>query len=456
VATQIVDSALHGYLWGTDEARRVFDERQKIQSWLEIIAALAAAQAELDIIPAGASAEIAAAAQVERLDLNFVAAETRATGHSTLGLIHGLQRILPEQIGRWVYFGATVQDVTDTWTALAMKRVGGIAYRELRRIELALIGLAKTHRETVMAARTHGQPGLPLTFGYKAAVWASEVRRHIERLKEGRSRWLTGQLGGAAGTLSFWGDKGLELRRRFLERLGLAEPDISWTSARDNLAEFVHLLAMATTTLAKIGDEIYQLQRWELGELGEPFLPGRVGSITMPHKRNPELSEHLDTLARIVRSDAALLTTGIIQEHERDGRGWKTEWLIIPQACLLASASFAFAVQLIEGLQVNPRNMLRNLEASAGYVLSEAAMAELSPQLGKERAHRVVYEAAMAGIDRGVSLAEALQAEPEAAPALKVLTEGYAAYTGQAKQQSDRVVAMIQRARAEEAAEWLA
>jgi len=301
VGSRVTDWALYGHLWGTDELRTVFDERPRIQAWLDILAELARAQADLGIVPSGAAEAIAEGVSVDRLDLDFVAEETRRTGHSTLGLIHGVQRVLPPEAAEWVYFGATVQDLTDTWTALAMKKVGAVAWRDLRAIERCCLDLAVRHRDSVMAGRTHGQPGAPITFGLKAAGWADEVRRHLDRLRDGAPRWLVGQLGGAVGTLAFFGDRGLELREAFSRRVGLADPGISWLTSRDRLSEFVGLLAMIASTLARIGTEVYELQRPEIGELREPTSPGAVGSITMPHKRNPEASEHLVTLSRLVR-----------------------------------------------------------------------------------------------------------------------------------------------------------
>jgi len=301
VGARLSDSRLYAHLWGTDELRAVFDEEARLQAWLDILAALAAAQAELGIIPAASAEAIAAAASVEGLDLDLAVAETRRTSHSTLGLIAALRRVLPAEAAEHVYYGATVQDLTDTWTALAIRRTGQIAWRDLGAVEALLLELAERHRDTPMAGRTHGQPGSPVTFGLKVASWADEVRRHRERLAEGAPRWRCGQLGGAVGTLAFFGDRGLELRARFCERLGLRDPVVPWLTARDRIAEFGHLLAMISATLARIGGEVYALQRPEIGELREPSTPGAVGSITMPHKRNPEGSEHLDTLARLVR-----------------------------------------------------------------------------------------------------------------------------------------------------------
>jgi adenylosuccinate lyase len=296
-----------------------------------------------------------------------------------------------------------------------MRDVTEILDRDLGHAEAAAVTLAERHRETVMCGRTHGQPGLPITFGFKAAVWASELRRHRMRLAEGRRRWEVVQLGGALGTMEFWGDRALPLLDAFAGRLGLGAPDLPWITARDRVAEFLGLLAMVTATLAKIGQEVYELQRPEIGELREPFTPGQVGSITMPHKRNPELSEHLVTLARVVRADATVAVEGMVVEHERDGRAWKAEWVVFPEACLLTGASLAFACRLLDGLEVDADRMRSNVAAQGGYVLSEPVMRALADHIGKHAAQAVVYEAALAGRSRGVSFEAALLADPRIA-----------------------------------------
>jgi len=418
MVARLTDSQLYAHLWGTEELRAVFEERRRLQSWLDILVALAEAQAELGIIPPDAAAAIASTASIDRLDLAFVAAETRRTSHSTLGLIRGLQRALPPEAREHVYFGATVQDVTDTWTVLAMRSVGEVVWRDLHRIQACLVELAERHRDTVMAGRTHGQPGSPITFGLKVASWADEVDRHLTRLREGAPRWLIGQLGGAVGTLAFFGDDGPELRARFCARLGLADPGISWLTSRDRVAEFGHVLAMVAATLARIGTEVYELQRLEIGELREPAEADAIGSITMPHKRNPEGAEHLVTLGRLVRAQAGVLLEGMVAEHERDGRAWKAEWAAFPEACLLTGAALALAERLLAGLEVDAEAMARNLTASRGYVASEQVLAALAPALGKHRAQALLHEVLRAGAARGQTLEDALLASPDLRPHL--------------------------------------
>jgi adenylosuccinate lyase len=449
VSSRVTDSTVHGHLWGTDELRAIFAERARLQGWLDVLVVLADAQAELGIIPPAAAEAIAAGANFDALDLDLVVAETRRTSHSTLGLIAALQRVLPEHAREWVYYGATVQDVTDTWTALAIRDVCGVLWRGLRQLEQRLLALAEEHRDTVIAGRTHGQAGAPTTFGLKVASWADEMRRHLDRLRQGGPRWFVGQLAGAAGNLAFYGDAGTALRKRFCARLGLADPGVSWTSSRDRIAEFGSLLALATGTLARIGTEVYQLQRSEIDELREPALTGAIGSITMPHKRNPEASEHLATLGRLVRSSAAVLVEAMVAEHERDGRGWKAEWVALPEACLLSGTALSMTLGIIDGLEVDPAAMRRNL---GPFSSSEQALAVLSPKLGKHHAQAVLQDALAAGRASGLSLVDALRAADllDDAVAERVAEP----YVGPAGEMVDEVVRRARAARQQEPEHW--
>jgi adenylosuccinate lyase len=325
MGARLSDSVAYAHLWATADTRALFDEANRWQRWLDILVALAAAQADLAVIPSSSAETIAEHARVENLDLDFLAEETRRTSHSTLGLIRALQQVLPADVAEHVYYGATVQDLTDTWFALTMRDVGDLVDRDLRTLVRAIADLAARHDQTVMPGRTHAQPGAPVSFGFKLATWGDELGRHLERVHEGRRRWSTVQLGGAVGTLGFYGEIGPPLRARFGEILDLADPGIAWFTSRDRIAEFGAVMAGITGTLARIGNELMELQRPEIGELREAVPADVVGSIMMPHKRNPESSEHLDTLARLTRSNAAVLMEGQVQIHERDGRNWKAE-----------------------------------------------------------------------------------------------------------------------------------
>ncbi len=437
--SRIADAAMYAHLWGTPQSRAVFGERARLQGWLDVLSALARAQAAEGLVPQTAADSITEHARVDLLDLDVVAEQTRASGHSTLGVVRALQAVLPPDVHAHVYVGATVQDVTDTWTSTALRSVVELVTRDLRQLEGLLLDLALTHRDTLMTGRTHGQPGAPITFGWKAASWADEVRRHLERLGQAAPRWAVGQLGGGVGTLAALGPAGTRVRARFCTELGLADPGISWLTARDRIAEVGAVLAMVCGTLARIGLEVYELQRPEIGELREASRPDLVGSITMPHKRNPERSEHLDTLARLVRANAAVLLEGMVGASERDGRSWKAEWVALPEVCLLTTTATALAVELMAGLEVDADAMRRNLD---GWTGSEQALALLTPRLGKHAAQAALHEALRDGRAAGRTLGESLRTLLPEAEALQP-------DAGHAGEMVDAVVA---RARADGAA----
>jgi adenylosuccinate lyase len=404
----MIDSQIYGGAWSSDEMRAIFDDVPRTQGWLDVIAALAEAQAEVGLIPAEVVPEIRRVCRVELLSMDALRQGYQDTGHSTLGLIRELKKLCSAEAGEWIYYGATVQDITDTWLASALLKVWAVVYRDLRELEEILLRLAVAHRDTPMPGRTHGQPGLPITFGFKVAVWVREIRRHIERLKELHGRMGQGQLAGGVGSLSSFGSQGLELQERFFAKLGLHPPDIVWNTARDTHVELLNLFAMITATFDKIGHEVYNLQRPEMGEVREGFVPGVVGSITMPHKRNPEIAEHLGTLARLIRHNAGCLAENLVHDHERDGRSWKAEWALIAPTCAMTGSLLRLARIMCAHLQVDQAGMWASLEATQGYVLSEGVMLALAQKVGKQTAHELVYGTAMAAFEAGRPLKEAI------------------------------------------------
>jgi adenylosuccinate lyase len=444
------DSLIYQGSWGTAELQALFDDVSRTRSWLEILATLAETQAEFGLIPAEAAREAAYTCRTLKLDAAFfeeVRAGFESTNHSTLGLIRALQRRAAGESGEWLYYGATVQDITDTWTALVMQKVSAIVKRELAAIEANLAWLAAEHRDTLMAGRTHGQIGLPITFGFKAAVWAMEVRRHRQRLREIGPRLDVGQLGGGVGSLSSLGPRALELQQRFLTKLGLRAPAISWTTSRDTLAEYFNFLALVAGSADKIGHETYNLQRSEINEVSEGFVEGTVGSITMPHKRNPEISEHLGTLARVIRYNAALITESLVHDHERDGRSWKAEWAVLAETCLAAGKLLSLLRALTANLVVHADRMRANLEATGGFVLSEAVMLALAARIGKQSAHELVYATAMEAHSSGHGFKEAILANPRirshlSTEEIEALFD-YRQHTGQCAAMVERVLSEL-------------
>lgn len=420
-ATRIADSVVYGGAWTTPALRAVFDEAARTRDWLEILAVLAETQAAFGLIPEDPARHAAAACRAASVDAAFldeVRAGYETSGHSLVGLLEAVAARCDGDGGEWLCFGTTVQDITDTWLMRALLTAHAAIDADLATTETGLVALAREHRDTVMAGRTHGQVGLPITFGFKVAGWLAEVRRHRMRLHEIRARLGIGQLAGGVGSLASLGPRGLEVQSAFLAALGLRVPAISWTSSRDVLAEWCGLLALIVSTGDRIGHEVYNLQRPEIGEVGEGFVEGTVGSITMPHKRNPERSEHLGTLARVVRYDAALVLESLVHDHERDGRSWKVEWHAVPSATLATARSVQLLADLVASLHVDPARMAANLAAAHGAVASERVMLALAKRVGRRTAHGLVYVATMRATADGQPIRDAILAAPEIAASL--------------------------------------
>ncbi|MDD5319386.1 MAG: adenylosuccinate lyase family protein [Methylococcales bacterium] len=405
------DSTIYGSSWASPELRPLFAEQNRVRGWLEVMAVLAAVQAECGLIPVQAAKEIKIAYENLEIDEVFLKEAGEGfvkTNHSLVGLINAVKNRCGATGGEWLCYGVTVQDISDTHTVRTLLKVREHFLEQITGIERILVDLACLHRQTVMCGRTHGQPGLPITFGFKAATWLDELERHRQRLSELKSRLGVGQLGGGVGSLSSLGPEALALQKTFMQRLGLNAPAISWTSTRDRFAEWLNTLAMITSTGDRIGQEIVNLQRPEIGELSEGFVSGAVGSITMPQKLNPEISEHLGTLSRVVRHHAAHMAENLVHSHERDGRSWKGEWIIIPDATLATGKSLDLLKLLLKDLQVNRKRMSANIIATNGFVHAEAVMLALAKTLGKQSAHQLVYEVTMQAQSEGLNFKQAL------------------------------------------------
>lgn len=409
-------SAIYGGAWSTPEMRALFADVPRTRRWLDLLALLAEVQAEHGIIPSDAARDIRETCRSIEIDAGFLA-ECRegyeATGHSTAGLITAVVRRCCGTGNEWFYLGTTVQDISDTWLMLSLRDARGLLVADLERAIAATADLCRRHRDTIMAGRTHGQQGLPITFGFKAAGWLAELRRHRQRFSEAARRLDVGQLCGGVGSLSALGPRALAVQKQFLTRLGLREPDMSWTASRDILTEWAHLLVLSTGTADRIGHEVYNLQRDEISELREPSSLAGVGSITMPHKRNPELSEHIGTLSRVVRANAGVLAESLVHDHERDGRSWKVEWHAVPEITMAAGKAHALLASLLEGLEVRAERMRANLENSGGYTVSEWLMLVLAPRIGKETARRAVQRIAAVARREGRAFAAAVAGDEE-------------------------------------------
>lgn len=444
MSTTVFDSALFRDMFGTAEMRAVFSDKALIERYIEVEIALAKAEARCGVIPADAAVQIAELARFESLDLEHMQHETEIVGYPILPLVEQLSKLCGEA-GRYVHWGATTQDIMDTAVVLQVRAALAIVERDIQAVRGLLAELALRYRDTPMAGRTHLQHALPITFGYKVAVWLSMFDRHAERLVELRPRVEIGQFAGAAGTLASLGDKGLEVQEALMAELGLGVPQATWHVARDGLAEALNFLGLVTGSLGKIALDVMMMMTSELGEVYEPFVKGRGASSTMPQKRNPISCELMYAAAKGVRQQAGLMLDAMIQDFERSTGPWQAEWIAIPEAFALSAASLGQAKFMLAGLEVRTERMRQNLDMTRGLIVAEAVMMGLAPALGRQVAHDVVYAACRVANDDGISLLDALLARPEVTDRLERaelerLTDP-ANYLGLAPQMVDRALA---------------
>ena len=418
MSAYVIGSELFGDQFSTPRMRSIFSDVQTVQCWLDVEAALARVQAGMGIIPHAAADEIVRKARVELIDLPELSAEMARTSHPIVPLLRAMKKVCEGDAGEYIHWGATTQDIIDTGTMLQIRSALDEIDRDYAQIVENLKTLARRHRDTTMVGRSHGQHALPITFGYKVAIWADEMERNIERVAQMKVRLLVGQFSGAVGTLAALGDQGIAVQEALFADLGLGTPKIAWHVARDRISELVTTLAIATSTIGKIAHEIYCLQKTETAELEEPFAPGKVGSSTMPHKRNPPTCETIVAIAKIIRATVPLAIEAGITEHERDKIVLQTEREFVSKVCCMAGAAAAKMIHVSAGLSVRVENMERNLFLQKGMLLSEAVMMKLGAVLGRQEAHEIVYRICMDAFETGGALKDGLMKDATVAARL--------------------------------------
>lgn len=410
-ASTVLDSILFRDAFGTAAMRSLFSDRALIQRYIDAEIALARAQAIVGVIPAAAAEAIARESRLDRINFNLMREQTEIVGYPILPLVHQLAEMCGDA-GRYVHWGATTQDIMDTAVSLQIRDALNIVERDIRELREILAGLAAKYRLTPMAGRTHLQQALPVTFGYKVAVWLAMFDRHQQRLTELRPRVSLVQFAGAAGTLASLGDKGLLVQAAMAQELDLSVPATTWHVARDGLAETINLLALITGSLGKVALDVMIMASTEFGELYEPFVKGRGASSTMPQKRNPISSELMLAASKAVRQHASLMVDAMVQDFERATGPWHAEWIAIPESFILTAGALHQAKFALGGLVVDSERMNQNLAISKGLIVAEAVMMGLAPALGRQLAHDIVYDACRYVNEHGGTLAEALAKFP--------------------------------------------
>jgi adenylosuccinate lyase len=410
--SHILDSKVHGGGYAGSVSREIFCVRCRLQRWLDVEAALALAQADVQMIPRAAALEIHRAARLSDMNMGEIAEGVARTGHSLMPLLRALQANCRGGAGQYVHYGATTQDIQDTAQSLEMRDVLDAVDPVLEAIIERLAELAKAHRNTLMVARTHSIPALPTTFGLKVAGWIDELLRHRDRLREARKRVLVVQLFGGVGTMAAFGSNALPLLEAFAQKLSLDVPLAGWHVSRDRIAEFVSSLAMMVASLARVADEIRTLNRWEIGEVEVGWSEHQIGSSTMPHKRNPEQCEQVVVMARMAKAQMMLAMDAMILEHERDYRGTRLEWCAVADVSHYTLTALNLLSDALSGLKVKTEAMERNARAFGDAICMEAFVFEMARKLGKASAYQIIFELTQESQSKKKSIREMVEADP--------------------------------------------
>ena len=403
---------------GVSPVAELFTEAATFQSYLEVESALARAQAILGVIPQWAADTIATKAQLELMDLEKVYEGLEKTGHPLVPLIWELDRICGPEAGGYIHWGATTQNITQTGKLLQVRKCHQYYLDSIGRLLLELAELAEKTKDYAMPGRTHGQHAVPATFGYKVAVWIDEIIRHVGRLRGCEDRVFVSMLGGGAGTMASVGMEGLRTQDLIAKNLGLSSMSMPSRTIGDHLTEYITILAMVAATASKMAREVYTLMKQEFGEVEEPVPVGAVGSSTMPQKRNPRLSQDVVAWAAEIRAFVPLALEAMQTEHEAD----KTTSMMINSAidrvCDLTGNIVQGLNEIFSDIRLFPERMRENLDLTGGLIMSERVMLALGSEMGRQRAHDVVYEAAQRSVNENRPFTETLFEEKEVASRL--------------------------------------
>ena len=384
--------------------RAVFCDQGRLQGMLDFEAALARAEAAVGLIPASAVAPIAGACRAELYDIPALATAIASAGNSAIPLVKALGRqiaAVDAEAERYVHLGATSQDAMDSGLVLQLRAAVALFETELAQLAEDLAVQAERHAATPLAGRTWLQHATPVTLGMKLAGLLGALTRQRQRLAELKPRLLVLQFGGAAGTLAALGEHALPVSEALAGELGLALPEQPWHTQRDRLVEFAGWLGLLAGTLGKLGRDLSLLMQTDVGEVFEPSAPGKGGSSTMPHKRNPVGAAVLIGAATRAPGLVATMLSAMPQEHERSLGLWHAEWETLPELCCLLSGALQQARLLLPGLEVDAARMRDNLDLTRGLVLAEAVSIALAQRIGRERAHHLVEQCCRQAVNDG-------------------------------------------------------
>ncbi|MGH8767617.1 MAG: 3-carboxy-cis,cis-muconate cycloisomerase [Burkholderiales bacterium] len=435
-------------LFRTDAVREIFSDRGRLQGMLDFEAALARATARAGLIPGPAASPIESQCRAELFDVGALSRGAAAAGNPAIPMVKALTALVERRdhdAARFVHWGATSQDAMDTGLVLQLRSALELIDAGLVNLSDASAKIASQHKRTPVAGRTWMQQAAPVTFGLKAAGWLSAIERHRQRVKELRARALVLQFGGAAGTLAALGNRGLDVAAALAGELNLSLPDIPWHAQRDRMAEVATTLGLLVGSLGKIARDVALAMQTEIGEASEPAAPGRGGSSTLPHKRNPVSSAVVLAAAARVPALVSVMLAAMVQEQERGLGNWHAEWETLPEICMLAAGALGHMTLVMEGLETDARRMRQNLDATRGLIMAEAVSSALAPKLGRQAAHELVEAACVRAVEQGTSLRDVLEQDTKLAAHLSAAELNRLfdpqSYLGVAEQLVDRALA---------------
>ncbi|ARA81603.1 3-carboxy-cis,cis-muconate cycloisomerase [Pseudomonas ficuserectae] len=430
------------------EMREIFSDEGRVQDMLDFEAALARAQARVGLIPPEVVADIELSCDARLFDFDALAIAIGSAGNSAIPLVKALGKQIAARSAeaeRYVHMGATSQDVMDSGLILQLRRAIVLLERDLTLLADAMAEQAQRHAGTPLAGRTWLQQATPVTLGMKIAGWLGAVTRHRQRLNEIKPRLLCLQFGGASGSLAALGDQAFSVAEALAGELQLALPEQPWHTQRDRLVEFAGLLGLIAGSLGKLGRDVSLLMQTEVGEVFEPSAPGKGGSSTMPHKRNPVGAAVMISTATRAPGLVATMLAAMPQEHERSLGLWHAEWETLPELCCLVSGSLQQALQVLPGLQVDAERMASNLQSTKGLVLAEAVSIALAQRIGRDAAHHLVEQCCRRAVEQGAHLRQVLGETPQVSEQFssdeldRLLDPAH--YLGHARQWVERAVA---------------
>ena len=401
-------------------SRTCFSQHARIQAMLDVEAALAEAEASVDIIPQEAATAIRAAADAGLYDIAVLESEAERAGNLAIPLVrHLTARVAASspEMARYVHWGATSQDIIDTGLVLQLRSAVPVVAQDLKRAADAAAAHAERHAKTTMPGRTWLQQATPITFGLKAAGWCDALDRAAARLDVRLDDASVLQFGGASGTLAALGDRGPAVAANLGKVLHLSVPAMPWHAHRDRLAALACALGVATGTAGKIGRDLGLLSQTEVGEAHEAA-SNAGGSSTMPHKRNPVRASVIIAAALRAPGLVATILSSMLQEHERGLGGWQAEWHVIPDLVTTAGDAARVLADALDALVVDPARMRANVDLTGGLTQSEAISMRLAQTLGKHEAHTIVERAAARAADEHRSFSDVLAGEPAVVQAL--------------------------------------